>query len=519
VRIGALLRGGGVICLGVAILCAAPPDAAPAADSFDPAYAGIDELHAALVTGQIRCETLVGRYLDRIARLDRRGPGIGSLITVDATAAARAREFDAVADSPLRSSRLYCIPFVAKDNFDTQGVATSGGTLVLRGSLPAGNAAVVQRLEDAGAILLGKANMSELAASYGRLGYSAAGGLTLNPYNLSRDVSGSSSGSAAAVAADFAVFALGTDTSGSVRGPAGVSGLIGIRPSMGLLSGRGVMPSSRSLDTPGVMTHTARDAATVLGVMAEAAAEPAAVPATLAGRRFGIIDAFAGGSEEIDASAWRMQALLVEQGAMLLHVALPERFTTLWGDVLEPVTEAEFKTEFERYLRTLSPLEPRTLAEFIRRSVVQEGRHALHPMNPRLLAALRRAQSSPLAGSPAYARILTTLIPSLRAELRALMDQAGVEALLFPTMSCPATPRFNLPDRSYVCHAADPYAVGYVASATGFPEVTLPAQLSSVRVPIGFSLLGRPHDDMQLLALAAAIETANPPLPHPVLFR
>jgi len=130
---------------------------------------------------------------------------------------------DAEAGNKPRKGILYGIPFIAKDNYNTAGLATSGGSAALRNSVPAANAFVVQKLLDRGAILIGKSNMSELAASYGRLSYSSAGGLTVNPYNTARDVSGSSSGSAAAVAADFAVFALGTDTGGSVRAPANVA--------------------------------------------------------------------------------------------------------------------------------------------------------------------------------------------------------------------------------------------------------------------------------------------------------
>lgn len=180
--------------------------------TFSPANATIEQLRFALDAGQVSAEQLVRYYLDRIERLDKRGPRINALITLNPEALEQARQSDAEAKNESHKGFLYGIPFIAKDNFNTAGLATSGGSAALRNSMPTANAFVVQKLLDQGAILIGKSNMSELAASYGRLGYSSAGGLTVNPYNTARNVSGSSSGSAAAVAADFAAFALGTDT-------------------------------------------------------------------------------------------------------------------------------------------------------------------------------------------------------------------------------------------------------------------------------------------------------------------
>jgi len=202
-------------------------------DAFSPANATIEQLRAALDSGQVSSEQLVRYYLDRIERFDKRGPRINALISLNPNALDEARRLDAEAGNKPRKGILYGIPFIAKDNYNTAGLATSGGSAALRNSVPRRNAFVVQKLLDRGAILIGKSNMSELAASYGRLSYSSAGGLTVNPYNTARDVSGSSSGSAAAVAADFAVFALGTDTGGSVRAPANVAGLVGLRPTLG----------------------------------------------------------------------------------------------------------------------------------------------------------------------------------------------------------------------------------------------------------------------------------------------
>ena len=253
----------------VLLLLALPGASVPAFGhprAFDPAHRTLEELRAALDAHRTSSEQLVRYYLDRIDRLDKRGPHINALITLNPKALEQAQYADAHA--PGSSSPLYGIPFIVKDNYDTAGIPTSGGSAALAHSIPSTNAVVVQRLLDRGAILIGKANMSELAASYGRMGYSSAGGLTVNPYNTARDVSGSSSGSAAAVAADFAPFALGTDTSGSIRGPASVAGLVGLRPTLGLTSRSGVIPLASSFDTTGVLTRTAADQAIVLEAIA-----------------------------------------------------------------------------------------------------------------------------------------------------------------------------------------------------------------------------------------------------------
>ncbi|WP_052649288.1 amidase [Paenibacillus vortex] len=204
--------------------------------AFDPFEKSIDEVATALKTKQITSEELVEYYLERIEAFDKQGPAINSIITINNKSLETAKALDTELKKKGPRSKLHGIPFVVKDNYDVVGMPTTGGSVALKNAYPTKNAFTVQKLVDAGAIVIAKTNMSELAASYGRLGYSSMGGLTINPYNLNRDASGSSSGSAAAVAANFAVFGLGTDTSGSVRGPANVTGLVGIRPTMGLTS-------------------------------------------------------------------------------------------------------------------------------------------------------------------------------------------------------------------------------------------------------------------------------------------
>jgi amidase len=505
-----------------------------AADGFIPAGAGIEQLRAALDGGRITSVQLVRYYLDRIERFDKKGPHINALIALNPDVLEQAAQRDADGKTRTGKGLLYGIPFIAKDNYDTAGVTTSGGSAALMHSLPPSNAFVVQKLLDQGALLLGKANMSELAASYGRLGYSSAGGLTVNPYNTARNASGSSSGSAAAVAADFAAFALGTDTSGSLRGPASVTGLVGVRPTLGLTSRSGVIPLSLTFDTTGVLARSVRDAAIILDAMAGPDARDAATlrqPAarasylaaldarsvlgtsSLRGTRLGVIGNFRGGNPEVDEVERGALKTLEARGAVLVPVTLPKEFEQLWNSVLGPVGEAEFKPQFERYLQSLPASQPKSLEQFIAISASPAVMNSATPVNPARLDGLRQAQDTRLTDSPAYIHILTDVIPSLRQRLRQLMTDDKLQALVFSTMSCPASPRFDRPDPSYVCHSDDPYRADYMASAVGFPEVSVPAARISANMPVGLSFMGLPYGEAQLLALAHAFESAVPALP------
>ena len=505
-------------------------NAAVSDGTFNPANASIEELRTALESGRVSAEQLVRYYEDRIDRFDKRGPRINAMISLNPKALKQARQLDAAASSKPHKGMLYGIPFVAKDNYNTAGMPTTGGSAALKHSIPSTNAFVVQRLLDQGAILIGKTNMSELAASYGRLSYSSAGGLTVNPYNTARDVSGSSSGSAAAVAADFAPFALGTDTTGSIRGPANVAGVVGLRPTLGLTSRSGIIPLALTLDTTGVIARSVKDVAIVLDAIAGTdPADPATLqqprihgsyadlPDTrsLKGVRLGVIGNFRGANSEVDAAERSALKVLETQGAVLVPIRLPGEFANLWNLVLGPLCEAEFKPQFERYLHTLSGAQPKTLAQLIDISASPAVIDSATPVNPARLTALREADATRLTDSPGYHQILTQLIPSVRQQLTTLMEANRLQAFVFSTMSCPATPRFDRTDPGYVCNSDDPYKASYIASAAGFPEVTVPAGRISANMPVGYSFLALPYQEAQMLSLANAFQIATPRLPPP----
>jgi amidase len=479
------------------------------------------DMRKALDNGSMTSEQLVSHYLDNIRANNRQGHNINALVTLNDNALEQARQWDAQrAKNPeARHAPLAGIPFVAKDNFDSKGLVTSGGSYVLRTSVPGQDAYAIQQLIDGQAILLGKTNMSELAASFGWFGYSSFGGQTLNPRNARRDASGSSSGSAAAVAAQFAPIALGSDTSGSIRAPASVTGTVGLRPSIGLVSRSGVIPLSLTFDTAGVITRSVLDQAVVLDVIKGQDKNDAATldlasaqiqfvrglsGSSLKGKTIGIVSNFKGANPEVDAVFQSAQQTLKKRGAHIVSIALPKGFESLWSDVLGPVGDAEFKPQFERYLATLDASQPRTLEQFVEQAGKNQAQNNEHGMNPARLSGLQAVLKAGTTDSPQVISILTRKIPQLREQLSAIMKQNKVDSLFFATLNCPPSVVHGVADDSYVCAAGDTYAASYIASATGFPEITVPAGTIKGNLPVGVSFLGRYGEDAKVVSLGYA---------------
>jgi amidase len=479
------------------------------------------DMRHALNNGTLSSEQLVQHYLDNIRANNHRGQNINALVTINERAIDQARKWDAErAKNPNTNyAPLAGIPFVVKDNFDTAAMVTSGGSYILRASVPSQDAFTVKKLIDGQAILLGKANLSELAASFGWFGYSSFGGQTLNPKNTKRDASGSSSGSAAAVAAAFAPFALGSDTSGSIRAPASVTGTVGFRPSLGLISRSGIIPLSLAFDTGGVITNSVLDQAIVLDaikgqdksdpatldlVADKIQFEPALSRSSLQGKTIGVISNFKGANPEVDAVFKAAQETLGKRGAHVVSIDLPKSFETLWSDVLGPVGESEFKPQFERYLATLNPSQPRTLAQFLELAKKNQAENGPHGMNPARLAGLEAVSNTASTDSPLYISILSRKIPQLRAQLVDIMRKNKVDSLFFATINCPASVVHGVTDDSYVCKSGDTYASSYIASATGFPEITVPAGTIKGNLPVGVSFLGGYGEDAKVVGFGYA---------------
>lgn len=475
----------------------ASPSQCPGLDPFE---ASLCDLAEAMRAGRTSAQGLVAAYLARIATFDRAGPRINAISSLNPDAMENARVLDEELRTRGPRSPLHGIPMVVKDNIDVAGMPTTAGCAALRENYPRTDAACVARLRAAGAIVLAKSNMSELAASNGRFGYSSANGITLNPYRLSRNASGSSSGTGAAVAASFAAFGLGTDSFGSVRGPACVHALAGLRPTHGLLDSAGVLPLAASFDTVGPLGRSAADVALVMGVLAPGRSF-GTQPETLAGRRLGIVADFAGGNDEIDALFDVAIAAMQAAGATAVPVRLPAGALTLYADVLGEITRVESVRGLDQYLAGAPAAAPHSADELLAR-MEGGGDAGAHAVNPLTLAALRHAIATrdqrPGAGVAAARR--------WRGLLGEQLTVHGLDALVFPTLACPASPRFDVADASYHCRAEQPLAAMHLASAADLPEVSVPMGLTAAGVPAGVSWLGHAGSDATLLAMASAFE-------------
>lgn len=493
---------------------------------FNPFEKSIADISDALNSNQTSSEQLVKYYQERIEAYDKQGPTINSIINMNEQALEVAKQLDVERKSKGPRSMLHGIPIVVKDNFDVKDLPTTAGSVALKDAYPEEDAFIIQKLKDAGVIVIGKTNMSEFAVSYGRLGYSSFGGLTLNPYNLNRNASGSSSGTAAAVTANFGVFGLGTDTSGSVRGPSHVTGLVGIRPTLGLISRGGVVPSSSNFDTPGPMARSVKDAAIALSFMAGIDEQDDATltakghiiedysksldDTALQHARIGVAVDFFGDNAEVDKITNDAIEKMEEMGTEVIPVSFSETTKYLWTPVIGPMNEANFKSQLEEYLKQFPEGQPKTLEEIIKISESPKVLHSATPANPASIEGFKtNVKQAEFKDTPKYNDIVTKDIPKARSEVLAILEEEKLDAIVFPTMSCPASPRFDKEDPTYVCNAHDTYAAGYVATAIGFPEITVPAGATKEKLPVGISFLGTAYSEQSLLDLAYSFEQAT----------
>lgn len=503
----------------------------------DPIGKTLHLLSAALDGGATSSVRLVEAFLARIAAHDKQGAAINAMIALDPRAHAQAEQSDRERASGLVRGPLHGIPIVVKDNIDIAGLATTAGCAVLRDHRPARDAEVVRRLRDAGAILLGKTNMSELACSNGRHGYSSMGGLTLNPYNRARNAAGSSSGSAAAVAAGFAPAALGTDSFGSVRAPACVTGLVGLRPTHGLVPVDGVLPLALSFDTVGPMALCVSDVAVLLHAMAGTRADVARAgylndlrQDAARGARIGVAVDFPGQDEEVRALMQEAHAQLRDLGATLVPWRSPAPadrtasgadrredaagasfdtayMQTLYPSLLAPLAEAEWPAQLDAYLAAGPG--PRDMTRLLQAAQAWSAAHPDREVNPRTLAGLRRALELARTQTAAQRAEAESALAAYRAAVAQSMREEALSAVVFPTLSCPASPRYDREDASYVSYPGNPYAGLYIASACGLPEISVPAGMARAGVPVGLSFMGAPYDEARLLGLAFAFEQAR----------
>ena len=472
--------------------------------------ASVRTIHRALDTKQATCVQVVQHYLDRIDAYDDRGPAVNAIITVNPRALETAAEMDRL-DRAARDRRpLHCIPVVLKDNFHTVDMPTTGGSVTFRNLQTPDDGFVVKKLRDAGAIIIAKANLHELARAGTTV--SSLGGQTKNPYDLTRTPGGSSGGSGAAIAANFGVLATGSDTGQSVRSPSSANGIVGLRPTRGLISRAGVMPFSTTQDEAGPMTRTVEDVARMLDAMAGydpddpiTAFSVGRIPPTytaslnaggLRGARIGLLTDFMGVdaihqdvNRAVESAASRMAAM----GATIVRISIPGLDDLTRG---LSVMSFEFKTAFDDYLSGLGAAAPvKSLAEFVARGEAHES------MKRGLEADLKMVDG---LQSPDYYRMLQRRNALRQAVMTAIAGNK-LDAIMYPHQKRLVVPiGEDQAERN-----------GVLSNSTGFPALTFPggfsppAESAPIGVPIGLELLGPEWSEPVLLKLAYAYEQAT----------
>jgi amidase len=492
------------------------------ADGFVLEEATIAGMAAAMADGRLTAVTLVRRYLDRVARLDRRGPALRSVIETNPRAVEIAEQLDRERSERGPRGLLHGIPILLKDNIDTgDGMQTAAGSLALVGEPPVRDATVAARLRRAGAVILGKANLSEWAnfrSSRSSSGWSARGGQCRNPYVLDRNPCGSSSGSAVAVSANLCAAALGTETDGSIVCPSSASGVVGIKPTVGLVSRAGVVPVSHSQDTVGPHARTVADAAAVLGALAgpdpvdprdpataaAAGRSPADYtgaldPSGLRGARVGVArSAGFGVAPRVDAIAEEAIRALREAGATIVDPADIPTQAELGPPHELTVLLHEFKHDLNAYLATRTDVPVRTLAE----AIAFNAAHAAEELAWFGQERFEEAEATAGLDDPTYVEALAqSRRLSREAGIDAALDAHGLDALVAPTGG---------PAWVIDLVGGDHFATGSsTASAqAGYPIVTVPAGFSS-GLPVNLSFIGRAFSEPVLIRLAYAFEQAT----------
>ena len=479
--------------------------------SFVLEEATIDGIQAAYRAGTLSVAQLVAQYLARIEAYDRQGPALQALITVNPHALAEAARLDAErAAKQGRVGPLHGIPVILKDNFDTKDMPTTGGSIAMRHSQPAADAFTVARLRAAGALILAKANLQECAR--GGVSLSSLGGQVRNPYDLTRTPGGSSGGTGAAIAANFAVLGTGSDTGQSIRSPASANALVGVRPTRGLVSRGGIMPNSFTQDEVGPIARTVKDAALLLDAMvgydpqdpvtALGVGKPPASYAAgldehaLAGARIGVLENLFG-QEARHAEVNRVMEQVVRtmeaQGATVVRFTLAG-FDALAANVSTDRWEA--RAAFDRYFAALGPHQ--AVTSF--RQLV-DSRTA-----PPAIQAAMEAEIAIEDGlaDPAYRERMLNR-DRLRVLVAAAMADRRLDAVLYPQQRVLVVPtgETEQPERN-----------GVLSHGTGFPAVTFPGGFSAttatapIGVPVGAELLAPDYSEPRLLSLAYAFERA-----------
>jgi amidase len=491
----------------------------PRPASFPLEEATVAQLQEWMTAGRYTSRQITEMYLRRIDEIDRQGPTLRSVIEVNPDALAIADALDGERKAKGPRGPLHGIPILIKDNIDTgDKMMTTAGSLALEGSHPARDAFLVERLRAAGVVLLGKTNLSEWAnfrSTHSTSGWSGRGGQVRNPYALDRNPCGSSSGTGAAIAANLAAIGVGTETDGSIVCPSGANGLVGIKPTLGLISRSGIIPIAHSQDTAGPMARTVNDAALLLGAMTGVdAADPDSKrsaphsaqdftksldPAALKGARIGVArKQYFGYSDVTDRVIDRAIADLKAQGAIIVDPAdIP---TASKMDHCEnEVLQFEFKADLDKYLTALGPRAPAHSLEDLIAFNEREKDKELPFFGQEIF--VQSQKRGPLS-SPKYRAALATCRALARQQgIDFVIRQHHLDAIIAPTGS-PAWTTDLVNGDHFTGASSTPAAVA------GYPDVTVPAG-EAFGLPIGISFFAGAWSEPRLIALAYAYEQAT----------
>lgn len=501
------------------ISCHSNPDsnaiASQPGKTFELEGLSIEDLQKKMETGEYTSQQLVKLYLDRIIHIDQQGPGLHAVIEINPDALSIADQLDAERKAKKVRGPMHGIPVLLKDNIDTgDKMQTTAGSLALAGNIASQDAFVVQKLREAGAVILGKTNLSEWAnfrSSRSSSGWSSRGGQTKNPYLLDRSPCGSSSGSGVAVAADLCVVTVGTETDGSIACPASMNGIVGIKPTVGLVSRSGIIPISKTQDTAGPFGKTVRDAAILLGAMTGTdSLDPVTLASTgksktdyttfldpngLKGKRIGVEKSFLHKHEALDALLQAALDQMKTQGAIIVEVDFMSHYDNLGQEEFE-LMKYEFKDGLNKYLAT-SNSKMKSLEDVIRFN--KENASTVMPYFRQEIL-----DSSVVKGdlnSPAYKAVVSKL-QTTRAFIDSLMVANKLDALCGPATG----PSWCI-DLTNGDHWTG-YGTYGPSATTGYPSITVPMGMVN-EIPVGISFFGRAYDEPGLLAIAYAYEQVS----------
>jgi amidase len=480
--------------------------------------ASLADLQRAMAAGALTSASLTANYLARIDQMDRRGPTLRAVIEVNPDAAAQAAALDTERKARGTRGPLHGIPVLIKDNIATADrMQTTAGSLALAGSTVPRDAFIVTRLRAAGAVILGKTNLSEWAnfrSTHSTSGWSARGGQCRNAYALDRTPCGSSSGSATAVASDFCAIAVGTETDGSIICPSSVQSLVGIKPTIGLVSRSGIVPIAHSQDTAGPMGRSVADAAALLGILAGAdPRDPVTVsrsgaaadytrfldPAGLKGARIGVARKhFFGNDPRTDKLMEDAVAAMKSAGAVIVDPA-DLATTGRYDDSEFEVLLYEFKADLDAYLAGLASSPVRSLADII----AFNERHADEELRYFGQEIMVMAQKKGPLTTPAYRKALAANHRLARAQgIDAAVRQHRLDAIVAPSNAPPWPIDLVIGDHGAGGSSTTPAAVA------GYPSVTVPAGYS-FGLPVGISFFGPAWSEGPLIRVAYAFEQAT----------